>query len=236
MAEPLVLVPGLMCDARLFQAQVTAFSATRAVQVATITAGDTITEMAEAVLAAAPERFALAGLSMGGIVAMEIARLAPGRLSRLALMDTSPLPETPEAAAQREPQIAGAKAGRLEDVIREEIKPRYLAPGPGRVSVIHEVVEMARALGPDVFVRQSRALQRRPDAQPALREVSVPTLILCGRHDGLCPVRLHEYMQSLVPGSNLEIIETAGHLPPLETPEATTAALGRWLNGTLLLT
>ena len=236
MAEPLVLLPGMMCDARLFAAQTAAFSATRAVHIGPITEGETVAEMAEAVLAGAPERFALAGLSMGGIVAMEMVRQAPERISRLALLDTSPLPETPEAAALRGPQIAGARAGRLEDVMRDEMKPRYLAPGHGRIEVMRVVMEMARALGPDVFVRQSRALQRRPDAQPVLRGVTVPTLILCGRHDALCPVRRHEFMQSLVTGSTLEIIEDAGHLPTLEKPEETTAALGRWLSDTLLLT
>ncbi len=236
MAEPLVLLPGMMCDARLFAAQTTAFSASRAVHIAPVTEGETITEIAEVALAGAPERFALAGLSMGGIVAMEMVRLAPERISRLALMDTNPLPETPEAAALREPQIAGARAGRLEDVMRDEMKPRYLAPGHGRIEVMRVVMEMARALGADVFVRQSRALQRRPDAQGVLRGVTVPTLILCGRHDALCPVRRHEFMQGLVPGSVLEVIEDAGHLPTLEQPEATTAALDRWLTGTLLLT
>jgi pimeloyl-ACP methyl ester carboxylesterase len=117
----------------------------------------------------------------------------------------------------------------VAEVVAEDMKPDYLAPGPGRAAVLKAVMAMAQDLGPEVYVRQSRALQRRPDQQRTLRAVRAPTLILCGRHDGLTPVRRHELMESLIPGSRLEIIEDAGHLPTLEAPEATTDALLRWL-------
>jgi pimeloyl-ACP methyl ester carboxylesterase len=235
MAEPLLLVPGMMCDARLYAAQIAVLSRERAVQVAPITGADTVEAMADQIVYHAPPKFALAGLSMGGIVAMEIIRRVPMRVTRLALLDTTPLSETPVQAAAREPQIARAKAGRLAEVMAEDMKPDYLAPGPGRAAVLKSVVQMALDLGPEVYVRQSRALQRRPDQQRTLRGVKVPTLILCGRHDGLCPVRRHDLMAGLVPGATLEILEEAGHLPTLEAPEATTEALRRWLSGTLLL-
>lgn len=235
MSDPVLLLPGLMCDARLFAPQIGALSAWRTVQVAPLTRGDSVEAIADMVLADAPNRFALAGLSMGGIVAMEIVRQRPDRVLKLALLDTNPLAETPEAAAAREPQIAGVRAGRLEEVMREEMKPKYLAPGPRRIEVLNAVMEMAQSLGPEVFVRQSRALQRRRDQQDTLKGVKVPTLILCGRHDTLCPVRKHEFMFDLIPGASLEIIEAAGHLPTLEEPADTTAALERWLSGTLLL-
>lgn len=236
LSAPLVFLPGMMCDARLFAPQAAAFSSSRTIVHATLTRGRTMTEIAESVLRDAPPHFALAGLSMGGIVAMECMRLAPERITRLALLDTNPLPETPETAALREPQIVAARAGRLDEVMREELKPRYLAPGAGRAAVLGTVMEMARALGPDVFVRQSRALQKRPDQQATLRKIAVPTLVLCGRHDRLCDVRRHQFIRDLVPGATLEIVEEAGHLPTLEQPEATTAALERWLTDTLLLT
>jgi pimeloyl-ACP methyl ester carboxylesterase len=117
----------------------------------------------------------------------------------------------------------------------EDMKPEYLAPGPGRAGVLKTVMAMAQDLGPEVYVRQSRALQRRPDQQRTLRAVRAPTLILCGRHDGLTPVRRHELMASLIPGATLEVLEDAGHIPTLEAPEATTEALDRWLGGTLVL-
>lgn len=235
MAEPLVLLPGMMCDARLFSHQTAALGRDRAVHVAPINGAATIEEIADEVIFHAPPRFALAGLSMGGIVAMEIMRRIPRRVTRLALMDTNPLAESPAIAAAREPQMVKVRAGRLDEVMRDEMKPNYLAPGPGRADVLRIVMEMARDQGGEVFLRQSRALQRRPDQQKTLRAVAVPTLVLCGRHDALCPLRRHELMADLVPGATLEVIEEAGHLPTLERPEETTAALRRWLTDTLLL-
>ncbi|MEM9709655.1 MAG: alpha/beta hydrolase [Pseudomonadota bacterium] len=232
--EPLVLLPGLMCDARLFEPQVAAFSGERPVQVAPLI-GETIEEIAASVIANAPPRFALAGLSMGGIVAMEILRKAPDMVARLALLDTNHLAETPEVAAAREPQIALVKAGRLEDVMRDEMKPRYLAPGPRRTEILHLCMEMAKHLGPDRFVTQSRALMRRPDQSATLKAADCPVLVLCGSHDTLCPVSRHEEMAGLVPNATLEIVEDAGHLPTLEKSEETNAAMDRWLTDRLLL-
>src|SRR5210317_2061157 len=132
MPEPLVLLPGMMCDARLFGPQIADMSGDTAVMVAPVTQGERVEEIASSLLDQLPHRFALAGLSMGGIVAMEILRRAPDRVSRLALLDTNPLAETPQVAAAREPQIVAAKAGRMLDVIRDEMKPNYLAPGSAR--------------------------------------------------------------------------------------------------------
>lgn len=229
-AAPLVLLPGMMCDARLFLPQIIALSSEISVQVAPMTQGETIEEIAQYVLASAPQTFALAGLSMGGIVAMEVLRRAPDRVSRLALMDTNCQSEMPNVAAAREPQIIGAKTGRLEEIMRLEMKPNYLAPGPQRIEVLNTVMEMALDLGPDVFIRQSRALQRRPDQQGTLRRAKTPTLILCGEHDALCPVRRHEFMAHLMPNAILEIIPEAGHLPTLEQPALLTQLLRRWLS------
>ncbi|PRY25537.1 pimeloyl-ACP methyl ester carboxylesterase [Aliiruegeria haliotis] len=235
MNEPLVLLPGMMCDARLFWPQLLHFGSRRAVMVAPVTGASSIGAIAASVLEAAPRRFALAGLSMGGIVAMEVLRRAPERVTRIALMDTNPLPETPQVAAAREPQIVAARTGRLLEVMREEMKPRYLAPGPRRSDVLSLVMEMAEALGPEIFISQSRALQRRPDQQKTLRTTRVPTLVLCGEHDALCPVKRHEFMAELIPNATLEIIPDAGHLPTLEQPDATSAALEAWLDSPLVL-
>jgi len=229
MAEPLVFLPGLMCDARLFGPQIAALSAQHSVTVGCLTADDTVEAMARRVLSDAPAEFALAGLSMGGIVAMEVVRQAPDRVTRLALLDTNPLSETPNIAAMREPQIVAAKTGKLESVMREEMKPNYLAPGPNQAAVLELVMDMAMHLGPEVFVRQSRALQKRPDQQATLRKLKIPTLVLCGEHDALCPVRRHTFMAELIRTAKLVILEDAGHLPTLEQPDQTTAALQAWL-------
>jgi pimeloyl-ACP methyl ester carboxylesterase len=226
---PLLLIPGMMCDARLYGPQVAALSGRRALHLAPITAHDTIEALAADILRHAPLRFALLGLSMGGIVAMEIAARAPERVHRLALLDTNPRAEAPEVRARREPQIAKAREGRLREVMRDEMKPNYLADGPRRQDILDLCMEMALALGPEVFERQSRALASRPDQQETLARVAVPTLVLMGEHDILCPRDRHELMHALVPGSRLEIVPGAGHLPTLERPEATTAAIARWL-------
>ena len=235
MIEPLVLLPGMMCDARLFGPQIAELSADVPVMSAPITHGERIEEIASNLLGALPARFALAGLSMGGIVAMEILRRAPDRVSRLALMDTNPLPETPVVAANREPQIVKVRSGRMIEVMRDEMKPNYLAPGPHRKEVMALVMDMAEALGPAVFVRQSRALQRRRDQQVTLRKCRVPTLILCGAHDQLCPVKRHTFMAELIPHAELKVLDHSGHLPPLEQPDETTEALHLWLGRPLIL-
>lgn len=225
---PLVMLPGMMCDARLFAPQIAAFSRQRAVHVAPIL-GDTIETAATLILKDAPPDFALCGLSMGGIVAMEILRQAPERVTRLALLDTNPRAEASEVQAHRLPQIEKVQSGHLIEVMRDEMKPRYLTDGPNREAILNLCMDMAKSLGPDAFVNQSRALAHRPDQTETLRKSDVPALVLCGRDDGLCPVHRHELMHNLLRNSRLEIIENAGHLPTLEQPEQTTAALSRWL-------
>ena len=235
MAEPLVLLPGTMCDARLWSHAFLALNAERAVMVAPLAGRSTMGALAQDVLDAAPRRFALAGLGFGGMVAMEMLARAPDRIARIALLDTSPLPETPQDAAAREPRIVGARHGRLEEVMAEEIPPDALAPGPGRFEVAQTLREMAHDLGPEVFAAQSRALQRRPDQQKTLRACRVPALVLCGAHDTVFPVRRHEVTAGMIPGATLQVMEEAGHLPPLEQPDATTEALRVWLAAPLVL-
>jgi len=219
----------MMCDARLFAPQIEALSRSRAVQVGCLAGPDSIREMAEAVLAVAPATFALAGLSLGGIVAMEVIRKAPDRVSRLALMACDPLSDTPDMAGAREQLMARARAGRLDDVLRDFLPVKCLAPGPGRAVLQDLFVEMGRDAGAERFVAQSRALQRRPDQQGTLRRVRVPTLVMGGAHDRMCPPRRHEFMAELIPGARLTMLPEAGHLPTLETPAAALDALSAWL-------
>ncbi|MEM8823598.1 MAG: alpha/beta hydrolase [Pseudomonadota bacterium] len=228
MTMPLVLLPGMMCDARLFGPQI-ADIADRAVMVAPITGAATVPDLARAVLDVAPPRFALAGLSMGGIVAMEIMAQAAERVAGLCLMDTNPKAEHPAVAEAREPQIARVMQGDLRAVMRDEMKPNYLADGPGRDAILETCMAMAERLGPDVFVRQSRALQVRADRQEVLRGVGVPSLVMCGQEDALCPVHRHELMAELIPDARLVVVEGAGHLPTLERPDAVTQAMRAWL-------
>lgn len=229
---PLVLLPGMMCDARLFGPQINALSGRVPLMTAPIGEHDSMKALAEEILAFAPRRFALAGLSMGGIVAMEIMRLAPERVERVALLDTNPLAERPEMAARRGPQIEAVRAGDLRRIMRDEMKPNYLADGPNMGAILDLCMAMATDLGPEVFVNQSLALRDRIDQSETLRAFGRPALVLCGRHDVPCPVERHKLMHGLLPNSRLKILEDAGHLPTLEQPEQTTAALVRWLEDT----
>lgn len=226
---PLLLVPGMMCDARLFAPQIAFFSQTRYVACAPISAHADVAALAGDALDNAPPRFALAGLSMGGIVAMEMLRLAPERIDRVALIDTNPLAENDAVKARRLPQIEAVQNGRLAEVMRDEMKPNYLTDGPRRNEVLDLCMDMALGLGPQVFVNQSRALMDRPDQSETLHAAQLPALVVCGRDDMLCPLSRHELMADLLSDSHLEVIENAGHLPTLEQPEATNDALTRWL-------
>jgi pimeloyl-ACP methyl ester carboxylesterase len=219
----------MMCDARLFGPQIAELSCDMAITVAPVTQGERIEEIASGLLDILPKRFALAGLAMGGVVAMEILRRAPDRVTRIALIDTHPLAETPVAAANREPLIVKVRSGRLPEVMREEIGLNSLAPGPYRNEVLDLVMEMARTLGPDIYIRQSRALQRRKDQQATLRRCKVPALIMCGAYDQIAPVKRHEFMAELIPYAKLHVLEGAGHLPTLEQPDETTSALRTWM-------
>ena len=225
---PLVLIPGMMCDARMW-GNLPAALYPRPVIHALPTGHDTMAALAAEVLRCAPEHFALAGLSMGGIVAMEVLRQAPDRVDRLALLDTNPRAETPAVQARREPQIARALAGGLARVMQEEMKPNYLAAGPGQGAVLDLCMDMALSLGPQVFARQSRALRDRPDAQATLAAFRGAALVLMGAEDRLCPLDRHQLMHALMPQSDLVVIAGAGHLPSLEKPAETTAHIMRWL-------
>jgi pimeloyl-ACP methyl ester carboxylesterase len=229
---PLLLIPGMMCDARMWGAIPAALQprpVLHHVPNGTETGAETMAKLAAHALAEAPPRFALAGLSMGGILAMEILAQAPDRVERLALLDTNPRAELPEIQARREPQIARALKGGLAMVMRDEMKPNYVASGPGKQAVLDLCMEMALALGPRVFARQSRALRDRADRQRVLAAFRKPALVLMGAEDRLCPLERHQLMHDLMPQSQLVIVESAGHLPTLERPDETTAALRRWL-------
>ena len=173
---PIVFLPGMMCDARLFGPQIAALSANRTLHFPPLSGHDDFETLAAEILANAPPQFALAGLSMGGIVAMEIIRQAPNRVERIALMDTNPKAEANEVKAAREPQMVKAMAGDLVSVMRNEMKPNYLTDGPRRNQILDLCLDMALGLGKEVFVRQSKALQRRCDQHDTLRTVRVPAL------------------------------------------------------------
>lgn len=230
---PVLMLPGMMQDARLFEAQTRELARQRPVLVADLGSDQTIGAMATRVLSAAPPRFALVGLSMGGIVALEIWRRARARVSHLALLDTTPHAEKPQRRELRLQQIEQAERGYLRDVLIESMKPLYLARRHrGDRALLERILEMGLQAGPAVFRNQSLALRDRPDSVATLRDIDCPSLVLCGREDELCPPKWHVQMAEAMPCADLVVLAECGHLPPLEDPRAVTTALDRLLGRT----
>jgi len=229
----LVMLAGMMCDERLFAHQLNHFlqddDTDIDILIPPMDTASTIERLAQNVLAASPPTFAVCGLSMGGILAMELYRQAPHRITHLALMDTNPLAETEQGVNRRNRQIADVQAGRLVQVMADEMKPLYLASRPDTQPLLKLCMDMAVSLGEKVFIAQSLALRDRRDQTETLKSVSCPTLILHGAEDKLCPPERHQFMHALIGHAELVSIEHAGHLPPLEMPDDVTAHLYQWL-------
>ena len=223
------MVPGMMCDERIFSPQIEELSQNLEVTIADISNFSSVSELASDVLKKAPKSFSLLGHSMGGIVAMEIYSQEPKRIEKLILMDTNPKAELDEVKLKREPQIKEVNKGKLLEVMRDEMKPNYLAESENKRSVLNVCMDMALTLGPDVFINQSRALQSRLDHQNTIQSIKIPVLIMCGSEDKLCPVERHEMMHNMISDSDLIIINNAGHMPTLEQPRETTEVIKEWL-------
>lgn len=224
----IVLIPGLLNDADLWREQISGLVGVARPRVADITRGKSLAVLAEMVLATSEDRFALVGFSLGGIVAQEILRRAPERVTHLALLDTTMLPDTPERAAEREQLIVqAAKPGRFHGFGRK-LAQSYLAPeNQNNTDLIDRVRAMTERLGPEVFIRQTRIA--RPDSRASLSGIACPSLVLCGRHDQLTPPELHRDMAGLIQEADLVVLEHSGHLTPLEEPEKVTEHLKRLL-------
>jgi pimeloyl-ACP methyl ester carboxylesterase len=227
-ATPLLLLPGLLCDARLWQDQVDALAGTAACQVADLTLDADLGSMALRALAAAPPRFALAGLSMGGYVALEILRRVPERVTRLALFETSARPDTDEQARKRRGLMALTRSGQFKGVT-PRLLPSLLHPDHVEGPLGHAVREMAERVGREAFLRQQQAILQRPDSRPMLPGIQVPTLVAVGEQDILTPPELAEEMAAAIPGARLAHIAQAGHLPTMEQPDVVNAVLREWL-------
>jgi pimeloyl-ACP methyl ester carboxylesterase len=224
----LVLLPGLLNDARLWRHQIDALAGRVRSTVGDLTHADSITALATDVLSRAPERFALAGLSMGGYVAFEILRQAPQRVLGLALLDTTARPDTPEATEnrRRRMQIAEKDFQAVIDVqLRNMVHPSRTKDG----ALVDVINAMAHDLGKDVFFRQQHAIIGRVDSRPLLPQIDCPTLVLCGRQDAITPVAVHEEMAAGIHGTQLVVVEDCGHLSAIEQPEHVTDAMRQWL-------
>ena len=228
--QGLVLVPGLLCDDLLWQPQVAALSDLADCWVADPTRATTMAGVAAGVLRDTPfERFAVAGLSMGGYVALEMLRQAKHRVLKLALLDTSARADTPEQSKKRGDLISLAERGRFLGVT-DALLPMLVHPARlADQQLVATIKKMAKNTGKGAFIREERAIMSRADSLPFLRSIACPTLVLCGRQDTLTPLERHEEIARAIAGSKLEIIEDCGHLSALERPAEVNAALRRWL-------
>ncbi len=226
---PLVLLPGLLCDAAIWAPQIADLADAAMVTVGDLTGADSVAGMADQVLATAPSLFALAGFSMGGYVAFEIMRRAPGRVSRLALLDTSARPDPPERAQLRRDLIRLAQHGEFRGVT-PRLLPQWVHPDRMRDAAFVEAVSaMTMRVGRDAFIRQQTAILGRPDSRPGLSRIRVPTVVICGRQDQATPVEAAREIAADIDGARLVVIEDCGHLSTLERPAAVNAALRAWL-------
>lgn len=228
-ATTLVLLPGLLTTARLFREQIEGLSDVARSVVPELWHHEDVGAMAEAVLATAPDRFALAGFSMGGYVAFEILRRANRRVERLALIDTQAVPDTPEATRRRRALIEQTRLGRFHGVHRS-LMPQLVHESRLDDPCLLEVIQqMAAEVGADGFVRQQRAIMARPDSRPLLVDIRVPTLVMVGREDRATPLARAQEMAADIADARLVVLEACGHMSPLERPQAVTAALRGWL-------
>lgn len=226
--HPLLLLPGLTNDERVWRRVKSALEDAASATVADLRAHDTMIALADDVLSRAPERFAVAGLSMGGYCALEIFRQAPDRVIGLAFVDTSARPDAPEAKANREKQIDRARTA--YPTLVDEVLPKWIHPSRLHDADVGGVAsDMALDAGPEIFVRQQRAIMSRADSRPLLRSIRCPTVVVCGSDDALIPMEVHEELARGIAGARLEVIPACGHLAPLERPNEVAEALRTWL-------
>jgi len=226
----LILIPGLLCDAALWAHQVVGLSDVADVQVADITGEITMVDLARSILVDAPDKFAVAGLSMGGYVAQEIMRQEPNRVTHLALLDTNARADTAVQSANRKALMTEAEAGGFDD-IAPKLLPKLVNAEHARTPAIANVVlQMAARVGVNGFLNQQDAIMGRVDGRADLAHIDCPTLVLCGADDELTPPKVHEEMADGIGGNaTLVMVPDCGHLSPLEQPQAVNAALRAWL-------
>ena len=226
---PVLLIPGLADSPRLYEAQLPELWRFGPVTVADHTRDETMSALAARILAHAPPRFALAGLSMGGYAALEIMRQAPDRVLRLALLDTSARPDSAEASARRQQGIAAAERGEYAEVVEQSWALVSHEHRRGDEVLKAKFTSMHLAVGAETYVRQQRAIISRADSRPTLRNIRCPTLVLVGDGDRLTPPELAHELADGIPGARLVTIQNCGHISALEQPEAVSAALVQWL-------
>ena len=228
-SPPVVLIPGLLLSARMYAQQIEALWPCGAVTLANHTRDDNMAALARRVLAEAPARFALVGLSMGGYISFEILRQAPERVAKLALLDTTARPDTSEASAARRAQMDLAAGGHFSEVV-DALIPRLLhASRREDTALIAQIRVMGAEVGLAGYLRQQTANIARPDSRATLQDIRCPTLVLVGDSDQLTPPERALEIAAGIAGAQLVVVPHCGHLSTLERPEAVSDALRTWL-------
>jgi pimeloyl-ACP methyl ester carboxylesterase len=226
----LIMLPGLLNTRRLFERQIADLSDIADIIVPELWHHDTVGAIAQDILDTAPPKFALLGFSMGGYVAFEMFRRAPDRIERLALIDTQAAPDPPEAAARRRAFIEQTKLGRFHGV-HSTLLPQIIHPSRLEdAAVTQPILDMAKEIGGDGFVREQQAILGRVDSRPLLVDIEVPAVVIVGRQDQATPVHQAEQMATDIANARLVVLEECGHVSPLERPAEVSAALRRWLS------
>lgn len=226
----LLLLPGLLCADWVWAGPAADLADVADITVADFFGFDSITAMAESVLAKAPARFAVAGHSMGGRVALEIVRLAPERVRGLALLNSGVHPRRPNEAEQRQVLVDLAHAEGMDALARRWLPPMVAPARTADVPFMERLAAEVRRATPDIFERQIRALLNRPDAEAVLPTIACPTLVLGGHQDGWSPADQQRSIAAGIAGASLTLIDDCGHMSPVEQPEAVGAALRGWLH------
>ena len=228
---PIVCIPGLACSPRLYIEQLPQLWREGPVSIAQHGGHESMAAIAESILASAPDRFTLIGLSMGGYISFEIMRRAPERVAKLALLDTSARPDTLEQTENRRTQMRAAEKGDVAD-IAETLFPRLVHPRRhGDERLRHIVRLMAEETGADAFIRQQRAIIGRPDSRPTLESIRCATLVLVGDSDELTPPDRAAEIAAGIRGARLITVPECGHISTLEQPSYVTQALLELLRG-----
>ena len=225
----LVFACAHLCDERLFAAQIDTLGAEFDCRVFAFREHDSLAAMAGALLDAAPERFTLIGLSLGGYLAFEVMRRAPARVERLALLDTTASADSETRRAGRLADIATVEAGGIDALI-PQLPGRWLLPAHQQRDYLTMLMaSMARSIGAEGQRNQQRAMLGRPESLADLAAVRVPTLVLCGAGDAVTPLADHEAIAARIAGARLVVVPESGHLSTIEQPEAVNRALLDWL-------
>ncbi len=222
-----LLLPGLLCDRTVWTHQIRAIEHFAEVIVPDFRYVDSITSMARIALDRAPASFSVAGHSMGARVAIELFRMAPDRVERIALLDTGVHPRGPTEESKRGELVEIARSQGMEAMAARWLPP-MLHPDHG--ALLEPLTDMVKRSTPETFANQQRALLNRPEARAVLPLIKCPALVLCGRQDVWSPVSQHEEIAAAIPHAKLVIVEDSGHMSPIEQPEAVTNALLDWLS------